>query len=163
MLHVLRTVLGVLVLAANTLTLRPTEARQPQAGQVVTQERPIARRQVPAGSRTRALRFARTELYFGTAMPDGAVAEWQFQEFIDAHVAPHFPDGLTIVKANGRFRGEDGDTVNERSFVLVLLYPYETFAEASRRIEVIRTCYKQQFKQQSVLRVDDQFVVWVYY
>ena len=45
--------------------------------------------------------------------------------------------------------------------VLVLLYPYETFAEGSRRIERIRSLYKKQFDQQSVLRVDDQFVVWV--
>ena len=163
MLHVLRTVLSVLLVAVNTVTFRPTEARQPHDGQVATQERPAIRRKIPEERSTRALRFARTELYFGTAMLDGAVTESQFQDFIDVYVTPHFPDGLTIVKANGRFRSEDGDVVNEQSFVLVLLYPYETFAEASRRIEGIRKCYKQQFNQQSVLRVDDQFVVWVSY
>jgi hypothetical protein len=169
MLDVFRAVFGVLVLALNTLTPRQADARQPQDGQAQveaqatpqTPGRPTIRRQLPEGARTRALRFARTELYFGTVMSEGAVTEAQFQDFVDKEVSPRFPDGLTITKADGRFRTQDGDIVKEQSFVLVLLYPYETFAEGSRRIERIRSLYKKQFDQQSVLRVDDQFVVWV--
>lgn len=169
MLDLFRTVFGVLVLALNTLTPRQADARQPQDAEALlevqtrptTTGRPIVRRQLPEGARTRALRFARTELYFGTAMSEGPVTEAQFQDFVDREVTPRFPDGLTITKADGRFRTEEGEIVKEQSFVLVLLYPYETFAEGSRRIERIRSLYKKQFDQQSVLRVDDQFVVWV--
>ena len=169
MLDVFRAMFGVLLLALNTLTPRQADARQPQDRQPQSEglartqnpERPTIRRPLPGGDRTRALRFARTELYFGTAMPEGAVTEAQFQDFVDKEVSPRFPDGLTIIKADGRFRTEEGDIVKEQSFVLVLLYPYETFAEGSRRIERIRGLYKKQFDQQSVLRVDDQFVVWV--
>lgn len=169
MLDVFRAVFGVIVLALNTLTPRQADARQPLDGQALlevqtspqTTGRPIIRRQIPEGAGTRALRFARTELYFGTATSEGPVTEAQFQDFVDREVSPRFPDGLTITKAEGRFRTEEGDIVKEHSFVLVLLYPYETFAEGNRRIERIRSLYKKQFDQQSVLRVDDQFVVWV--
>jgi Protein of unknown function (DUF3574) len=163
MLDVFRAVFGVVLLAVNTLAPRHVDARPPQESQPLTQsqERPLIRQQIPEGSRNRALAFARTELYFGTAMPDGVVTEAQFQEFLDYQVSPRFPEGLTILKAEGRFRDEEGDLVKERSFVLVLLYPYSSFADASRRIERIRMLYKSQFKQQSVLRVDNPFVVWV--
>jgi hypothetical protein len=169
MLDMFRAVFGVIVLALNTLTPRQADARQPRDALPQVEElararnpqSPVIRRQLPDGAATRALRFARTELYFGTAMADGAVTEVQFQEFVDREVSPRFPGGLTITRAEGRFRTEEGGIVKEQSFVLVLLYPFETFAEGSRRIERIRSLYKKQFDQQSVLRVDDQFVVWV--
>jgi hypothetical protein len=169
MLDVFRAVFGVVVLALNTLTPRQADARQPLDAEALLEVQtpppaargPITRRQVPEGAGTRALRFARTELYFGTATSEGPVTEGQFQDFVDKEVSPRFPGGLTITRAEGRFRTEEGDIVKEHSFVLVLLYPYETFGEGSRRIERIRSLYKKQFDQQSVLRVDDQFVVWV--
>ena len=45
--------------------------------------------------------------------------------------------------------------------MLILLYPFDTYEASSKRIERIRTVYKDEFDQQSVLRVDDPFVVWV--
>ena len=44
---------------------------------------------------------------------------------------------------------------------MILLYPYETFTTATRYVEQIRNLYKDRFDQESVLRVDDPFVVWV--
>src|SRR5262245_56105688 len=119
MFDVFRTVFGVLVLALNTLTPRQADARQPQDAEALlevqtrppTTGRPIIRRQLPDGARTRALRFARTELYFGTATSGGPVTDAQFQDFVDREVTPRFPDGLTITKAEGRFRNEAGDIV----------------------------------------------------
>ncbi len=161
MLDVVRSALGALLLALTTLTPGQAEAQQPQDGQVQGQERPVISRHIVEGTTTGTRPFVRTELYFGTVMPDGVVSEGQFREFIAEHVTPRFPDGLTVVKADGQFRGEDGSIVNEQSFVVVLLYPYQAFADGSRRIERIRTLYRQQFDQQSVLRVDVPFIVWV--
>jgi hypothetical protein len=45
--------------------------------------------------------------------------------------------------------------------VLILLYPYEAVADSSKRIERIRLLYKRDFDQESVLRVDDPYIVWV--
>jgi hypothetical protein len=51
--------------------------------------------------------------------------------------------------------------VKEQSFGLILLYPSDGFVASSREIDRIRELYKQQFDQESVLRVDDPFLVWV--
>jgi hypothetical protein len=56
-----------------------TDARQGQVPQVLTDGRPVVRRPIPAGARTGGQRFARTELYFGTAKPDGVVTEAEFR------------------------------------------------------------------------------------
>ena len=105
--------------------------------------------------------FVRTELYFGTARPDGVVTEAEFREFVDRHVTPRFPDGLTLIKGDGQFRNEGAIVIKEQSFVLILLYPFDTLDESFRRIEHIRILYKQEFDQQSVVRVDDPYIVWV--
>ncbi len=98
--------------------------------------------------------WRRTELYFGSQKPDGtAVTEGQFMDFIDTVVTPRFPDGLTVLTGYGQFRNSAGVIVKERSMELILLYPPQR-RDADRKIEEIRTAYKQAFQQESVLRVD---------
>ena len=101
-------------------------------------------------------RFARTELYFGTARPDHKppVSEAEFQGFLDNNITPAFPDGLTLLKGLGQFRGANGVTVQETSFLVILLYPAQTRRENSVKIEQLRKDYKEQFEQESVLRSD---------
>ena len=100
--------------------------------------------------------FIRTELFFGSERPDKPeVNDTEFKQFLDQHVTPRFPDGLTVLKGFGQFRESDGQIVQESSFVLILLYPRETLRDSSTKIEEIRTLYKQSFEQESVLRVDD--------
>jgi hypothetical protein len=169
MLDVVCRALGALLLVLNTVMIGPStgsgqgpaEPRQQPALTQDTQQRKVIQRPIPKNGRKGSLRFARTELYFGTARPDGIVSEAEFREFLDRVVTPRFPDGLTLIEADGQFRGEDGVLIKERSFVLILLYPYETFDKATKRVEVIRALYKNQFDQESVLRVDDPFIVWV--
>ena len=141
------------------LIASPVHAFQEVAGQ--TQDRPIGRRRAPEGQRREALAFARTELFFGTAKPGGAVTEEEFRTFLDEVVTPLFPDGVTVVKANGQFRGADGVTIKEASFVLILLYPVKGHKTSSRNIDAIRRAYMTRHRQESVLRVDDPFLVWV--
>jgi Protein of unknown function (DUF3574) len=101
-------------------------------------------------------RFARTELYFGTARANGApVTEAEFQGFLDDKITPAFPDGLTLLKGLGQFRGSDGITIEETSFLVILLYPADARRESSEKIEAIRQAYTWQFGQESVLRSDD--------
>jgi hypothetical protein len=107
--------------------------------------------------RVAAARFVRTELFFGSdrpASPD--VTEEEFRAFIDKYVTPEFPEGLTLLIGKGQFCcGAGGAIIQETSFVLILLYRLETAKESSEKIEKIREAYKTDFKQQSVLRVDD--------
>jgi hypothetical protein len=97
--------------------------------------------------------YQRTELYFGTdreALPP--VTDAQFEAFVDATITPAFPDGLTELTGDGQWLGDNGP-VQERSHEVILLYPTSD-RTASNRIETIRTAYKKQFEQESVLRDD---------
>ena len=147
---------------AATLTIL-SAVPAPASAQVETavQNRPVIRRAVPPAWRNRALQFIRTELFFGTAKPDGAVTEEEFMTFLDAEVTPRFPAGLTLMKAQGQFTGEDGVLIKEDSYILVLLYPIDSFRDGNKQIETIRKLYLEQFQQESVLRVDDPFAVRV--
>jgi hypothetical protein len=98
--------------------------------------------------------WARTELFFGTSMPGGGVvSDEQFKAFLDTQITPRFPDGLTVLTGYGQFKLSTGVIQQERSFVLILLYPLSSH-ESNRRIEEIRTLYKARFSQESVLRAD---------
>ena len=151
--------LATITLTTSVLIAAPLPAIAQVEAQA--QERTVLRRPIPPAGRTGALNFARTELFFGTAKPNGVVSDAEFFEFIDEQVTPLFPDGLTLLKGDGQFRGEDGLIVKEDSFVLILLYPVESFRESSRRINMIRRLYREEFQQESVLRVDDPFAVRV--
>jgi Protein of unknown function (DUF3574) len=93
--------------------------------------------------------YKRTELYFGGSRPDGSViTPAEFELFLDKEVTPAFPDGLTWLEAHGQWMGGKED-----SYLLILLYPFGDRG-ANREIEEIRTDYKEQFDQESVLRAD---------
>ena len=99
--------------------------------------------------------FLRTELFFGLSKPDGEVTEEEFQQFLAQHITPRFPEGLTVVTGLGQFRNASGIIIQERSKLVILLYPPDQ-AHASRRIERIREEYKTLFQQESVLRADSR-------
>lgn len=125
------------------------------------QNPPVIPRALTRRPSQRAQRFVRTELFFGTATPGEAVTEERFLAFLDAEVTPRFPHGLTLFKGHGRFTGANGVLVKEDPFVVILLHPFDRFKTNDRKIEEIRRLYKQQFAQESVLRVDYQFSVRV--
>ena len=102
--------------------------------------------------------WSRTELYFGTAISDGGVVtgevtEEQFRAFLDSEITPRFPEGLTVLTGYGQFLNSTGVIQQERSFVLILLYPLSS-QDSNRKIEEIRALYKARFNQESVLRSD---------
>jgi hypothetical protein len=106
--------------------------------------------------------FVRTELYFGTVKPDGTeIRDEEFKRFLDDVITPLFPDGLTILTADGQFRDRRGIVWREKSKVLVLLYPARARKSNHKKIEQIRAAYKKAFRQQSVLRVDERMPVSV--
>jgi Protein of unknown function (DUF3574) len=154
--------LGAIAVTLSLLIVTPSTAIAQTSLQAQAQDPAIMRRPIPRAALAGSLNFARTELFFGTAKADGTVvSDREFNRFVDAIVTPRFPDGLTLLEADGQFRNAEGDVIKEKSFVLILLYPVEDFRDASRRIDVIRERYKARFQQESVLRVDDPFAVKV--
>jgi Protein of unknown function (DUF3574) len=152
--------LSTMALTINVLIATPAPVMAQAEAQL--QDRAAVRRPIPRAALAGSTAFVRTELFFGTAKPDGsAVTDAEFLAFLDAEVTPRFPDGLTLLKGDGQFRGEGDVIVKEASFLLILLYPVEDFRVSSRRVEAIRRLYKEAFHQESVLRVDDPFAVRV--
>ena len=100
--------------------------------------------------------WVRGELYFGTSMDQGVgVIPDDFEAFLDAEVTPRFPDGLTLLTGLGQWKGpNDAVPGKEGSELLIILYPQESAAESSAKLEEIREAYKEQFNAQSVLRSD---------
>ncbi|MEV6173642.1 DUF3574 domain-containing protein [Streptomyces sp. NPDC051954] len=102
--------------------------------------------------------YVETQLFFGTARPDGgpAVTDRQFMAFIDKEVTPGFPNGLTVQSGRGQWKDVSGTIEKERSYELILLYPVAEAATSDRKIEEIRRDYEKAFGQESVGRVDDR-------
>lgn len=93
--------------------------------------------------------WVRSELYIAVPDEDG------WEAFLDEEVTPRFPDGLTVLDSFGQYRNQAGTILEEDGVVLIIFYPLEFAADASASLEEIRTLYKEQFDQESVLRVDD--------
>jgi hypothetical protein len=102
--------------------------------------------------------FAKTELFFGLSKPNNLqVTNEEFQNFVNTVVTPLFPDGLTLLTGRGQFKDSTGTVIQERSRLLILLYPFDH--DSSQKVEQIREAYKSTFQQESVLRVDEQSCV----
>ena len=132
-----------------TLGLTTANASAPATLQAATISQTVT--QAPGST------FLRTELYFGSQKPKGQVTPGQFDWFVDKVVTPRFPDGLTQLTGKGQFLGSGGP-IEEKSFVLILLYPVND-KQANQEIEEIRTSYKVLFQQESVLRADSRDLV----
>jgi Protein of unknown function (DUF3574) len=101
--------------------------------------------------------WVRTELYFSigdwteTALSTEAELKWA--KFLDAEVTPRFPDGLNVIDVYGQWRSAKPGAVIERERSRLLVILHADSAEESARIEDIRTAWKQQAGEESVMRV----------
>ncbi|MHA7849172.1 DUF3574 domain-containing protein [Serratia sp. D1N4] len=97
--------------------------------------------------------LTQTTLYFGLNRPVGpAITAAEWQSFVDQQVTPRFKEGLSVFDAKGQWLGNDGKLARENSKALMLIHP--SGAESEQKIEALRSHYKQQFIQDSVMRVD---------
>jgi hypothetical protein len=109
----------------------------------------------PATAVVRAENYYRTELYMGMSIPGGSmVSDDAWEKFLGDVVTPLFPDGFSVLAGRGQYREASGVIAKEPSHVLVFLYKKADRKAAGAKIEKIRSEYKRQFSQESVLRVD---------
>lgn len=103
-------------------------------------------REIPSSS------WHRTELYFGLSQRGGQViSEADFSRFVAEQVTPRFPDGFTILQAEGRYL-QDGVTISEPSRVIILFHP--SSREVDQKIDALAREFARRYGQDSVLRVD---------
>jgi hypothetical protein len=91
-----------------------------------------------------------TTLYLGRAIPGGGeVSEAELRRFLDDEVVPRFPDGSTLMPAEGRWRSDSGEAVSERSAALQLIHCADDATDA--RVRDVISAYRARFRQESVL------------
>jgi hypothetical protein len=92
------------------------------------------------------------DLYFGLSVKNAPdVTDTQFSDFLDREVSTRFPQGLTVIDAQGRWRGEDGKTVREPSKIVQIVLPGAR--DDLAKLDAVRNVYKRQFHQEAVLEV----------
>jgi hypothetical protein len=91
-------------------------------------------------------------LYCGLSIPGGGeVTEEEWRAFVKDEVTSRFPDGLSLWRAEGQWRGGDGVIVREPVLVIEIMHRYDL--RIDQEILEIAEAYKNRFKQEAVLRV----------
>ncbi|HWY24780.1 MAG TPA: DUF3574 domain-containing protein [Nevskia sp.] len=91
-------------------------------------------------------------LYFGTGRPHGPdVTAQEWTDFVHDEIAPRFPQGFSLLEAQGQWRNADGSVAHEHTHVLQLVHPDD--AASARAVREIAERYKTRFDQEAVLQV----------
>lgn len=86
-------------------------------------------------------------LFCGLSIPGGGkVSQEELDAFIVEVVEPRFPQGFTMWRAQGRWRGG-----SEETMVLEILHPLDE--RLARAVGEIADEYKRRFQQEAVMRV----------
>lgn len=90
------------------------------------------------------------ELFFGRDIGGGGnVSDQAWEEFLDQTLSAHFPDGFTVLDAQGRWRDPDTGKVGSEDTKYVVIAAPDT---NSSRAGIDRTIidYELRFSQKSV-------------
>ena len=103
---------------------------------------------------SRGLQSIVTErLYFGRNVAQTlGVTDSAWAVFVTDVVSARLPNGFTFWTATGEWRGADGRSTREPSFVLEVVHPAGSAATEAAILTIIAE-YKRRFGQESVLRV----------
>ena len=92
-------------------------------------------------------------LYFGRNVAQKlGVTDSAWAVFVTDVVSARLPNGFTFWTATGEWRGADGRSTREPSFVLEVVHPAGSAATEAAILTIIAE-YKRRFGQESVLRV----------
>lgn len=94
------------------------------------------------------------KMLFGMNSPAGPVDETQWQAFLAEVVTPRFPDGLTVYRTQGQWRGASGQVEREDSRAVEILHGDD--ADGRKRIAEISAEYKRRFRQEAVLVISSR-------
>lgn len=100
-------------------------------------------------------------LMFGRNIASGGmVSDSAWNVFLAEVVTPRFPDGFTVFRTEGQWRGADGVIVREPGFVFEVNHPPGVPADSV--FEAIAYEYNRRFRQEAVLRVRSRAEQWLY-
>ena len=92
-----------------------------------------------------------TEVYFGLSGPGRrAIPKKDWLAFLKSDVVAAFPDGFTVIPAQGYWRGEGtAQKAQEKSLILKVIHPAGPVA--LKKLSGIAKSYAKRFEQQAVL------------
>jgi hypothetical protein len=91
-------------------------------------------------------------LFFGRVIPGGGeVTDSQWNAFVAEVIVPRFPEGFTVWRANGHWKGDDGASVSEQTWVLEIVHRRDPAVDA--KLEQIALTYRERFNQDAVMRI----------
>jgi hypothetical protein len=86
-------------------------------------------------------------LFCGLSIPSGGnVSQVELDAFVEEIVAPRFPQGFTVWRAKGQWKGG-----NEEVMILEFLHPRDPVT--AKAIDEIASAYRTRFHQEAVMRV----------
>jgi hypothetical protein len=113
--------------------------------------------QCPQGSQAAVL----DQLYFGASRPHGPdLTPQEWSAFVHDEIAPRFPQGFTVLEAQGQWRNADGSLAQERSRVLQLAHPADAAGAAA--LGEIAQHYRARFGQEAVLQIGAPACITLY-
>src|SRR5579862_6545413 len=91
------------------------------------------------------------ELVFGRVSGDGkgGVSEVEFAKFLDGEVSPRFPQGMTVIDAEGRWTPPPGSMIRSPAKMVMIILPGK--ADDAKKLDAVRVAYKTRFHQPSAL------------
>jgi hypothetical protein len=129
-----RAIVGVMLLVGTLACASNRTASQPRA--------------VPAPA---TATMVADRLVFGRSILGGTmVTDSAWQDFLHEYVTPRFPDGLTVLRAEGQWRDPLGTVIREATVMLEVFHPESPFADLA--LGEIAEEYKRRFNQETVLR-----------
>lgn len=90
------------------------------------------------------------QLFFGQIVPNrGPVTATEWDGFLQQHVTPLFPSGLTVYDAYGQWLNPQLHAVIRQATRIIVIATDDT-PEARGKIAQVSESYRRQFNQQSV-------------
>ena len=109
----------------------------------------------PGGQCAIAGQHPTAELVFGRVSDGGpGVSEAQFAKFLQQEISRRFPDGLTVVDAQGRWLPPAGGAIHGPSKTVMIVLGGGS--DDRDTLEAVRAAYTQRFHQPSALLLTDQ-------
>jgi hypothetical protein len=89
-------------------------------------------------------------MVFGRVSQDQpGVSEAEFARFLEAEVSPRFPDGLTVVDAQGRWTPPAGSEIHDPSKTVMIVL--RGTGDDRAKLEAVRAAYTRLYHEPTVL------------
>jgi hypothetical protein len=95
----------------------------------------------------------KSELYFGARLANGTlITPVAWEAFLAEVITPAFPDGLTVIQANGQMRGANGVIRRQPTWVVVILRPVGSLED--QRIQSVISSFRGRFQGAELMHVE---------